>query len=125
MSSLNLCVLIGRITKSPELVYSPSGVAICKFTLAVNREFKSDETDFIPIVCFKKTAENVANYLDKGSMVCVKGSIQVRTYETKDGQRRWVTEVIAENVRFLDKKEKPGLEQIGEEVPFNEDDVPF
>jgi len=126
---LNRVILIGRLTKEPELRYTPSGVAVASFTLAVNRTRANAqgerETDFIPVVVWQKLAENCANYIGKGSLVAVDGRIQVRTYEAKDGQRRWVTEVIAENVRFLDKKEKSGIEQLGEEVPFNEDDVPF
>ena len=126
---LNKVILIGRLTKEPELRYTPSGAAVASFTLAVNRTRANAqgerETDFIPVVVWQKLAENCANYIGKGSLVAVDGRIQVRTYEAKDGQRRWVTEVIAENVRFLDKKEKSGIEQLGEEVPFNEDDVPF
>ena len=126
---LNRVILIGRLTKEPELRYTPSGAAVASFTLAVNRTRANAqgerETDFIPVVVWQKQAENCANYISKGSLVAVDGRIQVRTYEAKDGQRRWVTEVIAENVRFLDKKEKSGIEQLGEEVPFNEDDVPF
>jgi len=126
---LNRVILIGRLTKEPELRYTPSGAAVASFTLAVNRTRANAqgerETDFIPVVVWQKQAENCANYIGKGSLVAVDGRIQVRTYEAKDGQRRWVTEVIAENVRFLDKKEKSGIEQLGEEVPFNEDDVPF
>jgi len=126
---LNKVILIGRLTKEPELRYTPSGAAVASFTLAVNRTRANAqgerETDFIPVVVWQKQAENCANYIGKGSLVAVDGRIQVRTYEAKDGQRRWVTEVIAENVRFLDKKEKSGIEQLGEEVPFNEDDVPF
>ncbi len=126
---MNRVILIGRLTKDPELRYTPNGHAVSSFTLAVQRtrpNAQGDrEVDFIQIIAWGKQAENCANYTGKGSLVAVEGRIQVRTYEAKDGQRRWVTEVICENIRFLDKKEKSGLEQIGEEVPFNEDDVPF
>lgn len=103
---INNTVLVGRLTKDPDLQYTPSGVAIAKFTLAVNRPFKSgdQDADFIPIVTFKKQAENVTNYLKKGSLVGVTGRIQTRNYEGQNGQRVYVTEVIAESVQFLDSK---------------------
>ncbi|MDD2620069.1 MAG: single-stranded DNA-binding protein [Syntrophomonadaceae bacterium] len=100
---LNRVVLIGRLTRDPELRYTPSGTAVATFTLAVGRKFKRDETDFIPIVTWTKLAEHCANYLSKGRLVAVEGRIQVRTYETQEGQKRWVTEVVAEDVRFLEK----------------------
>ncbi len=130
---LNRVVLIGRLTKDPELRYTPNGVAVASFTLAVNRARPNQqgerEADFIPIVVWQKQAENCANYLGKGRMVAVDGRLQVRNYEGKDGVRRWVTEVIAENVRFLDKKdsssEAAGAGSFGNEVEFNDDDIPF
>jgi single-strand DNA-binding protein len=125
---LNICVLIGRLTKDPDLRYTPNGKAVVKFTLAVDRVFsKEKEADFIPCVAWGKTAENCANYIGKGSLVAVEGRIQVRTYEAKDGDKRWVTEVIADNVRFLDRRGQvqEQTESIGEEVEFNEEDIPF
>lgn len=127
---LNKCVLIGRLTKDPDLRYTPNGKAVAKFTLAVDRPRRADsekETDFIPVVAWGKTAENCANYIGKGSLVAVEGRIQVRTYEAKDGDKRWVTEVIADNVRFLDRlgQVQEQTESIGEEVEFNEEDIPF
>lgn len=130
---LNRVILIGRLTKDPELRYTPNGVAVASFTLAVNRTRTNQqgerEADFIPIVVWQKQAENCANYLGKGSMVAVDGRLQVRTYDTKEGQRRWVTEVVAESVRFLDKKEGgsqgQGLNALGSEVEFTDDDIPF
>lgn len=102
---LNNVVLIGRLTKDPDLKFNSEGLGIANFTLAVDRTFsKKDEADFINIVAFKKTAENVANYLKKGSMCAVEGRIQTRNYENKEGNRVYVTEVIANNVRFLDSK---------------------
>ncbi|MEN6324844.1 MAG: single-stranded DNA-binding protein [Syntrophomonas sp.] len=100
---LNRVILIGRLTRDPELRYTPSGTAVATFTLAVGRKFKRDETDFIPIVTWTKLAEHCANYLSKGRMVAVEGRIQVRTYDSQEGQKRWVTEVVAEDVRFLEK----------------------
>lgn len=131
---LNRVVLIGRLTRDPELRYTPTGVAVATFTLAVDRARTNQqgerETDFIPIVVWQKQAENCANYLGKGRLVAVDGRIQVRTYDGKDGQRRWVTEVVAENVRFLDKKDGSGIAStgggtFGNEVDFNDDDIPF
>jgi single-strand DNA-binding protein len=129
---LNRVILIGRLTKDPELKYTPNGVAVASFTLAVDR-FRTNaqgerEADFIPIVVWQKQAENCANYLSKGSLAAVDGRMQVRSYDGKDGQRRWVTEVIAESVRFLDKKgdSKPaGPGALGNEIGFSDDDVPF
>lgn len=131
---LNRVILIGRLTRDPELKYTPSGTAVASFTLAVDR-FRTNaqgerETDFIPIVVWQKQAENCANYLGKGSLAAVDGRMQVRSYEAKDGTRRWVTEVIAETVRFLDKKGERsggGFEErpMGSEIGFTDEDIPF
>lgn len=127
---LNKCVLIGRLTKDPDLRYTTSGTAVATFTLAVDRPRRADsekETDFIPVVAWGKTAENCANYIGKGSLVAVEGRIQVRTYEAKDGDKRWVTEVIADNVRFLDRRGQvqEQTESIGHEVEYDDDSIPF
>jgi single-strand DNA-binding protein len=100
---LNRVILIGRLTRDPELRYTPNGTAVASFTVAVNRKFKREEADFIPIVVWTKLAEHCAKYLGKGRLVAVEGRLQVRTYEAQDGQKRWVTEVIGDDVRFLDK----------------------
>lgn len=103
--SLNQAVLIGRLTKDPELRYTPSGVAVTQFTLAVDRPFTNQngerEADFIPIVVWKAVAENVANYVKKGHQVAVTGRIQVRNYENNEGRRVYVTEVVGQYVQFL------------------------
>jgi|SRR5690606_26407127 len=138
---LNRVVLIGRLTKDPDLRYTPAGHAVCRFTLAVDRAFsKEDEADFIPIVTWKKTAEACANYLRKGRLTAVDGRIQVRSYENEEGRRIYVTEVVADNVRFLEsKKEQEPQEKYNpfgdpfhdpfenEEKPieFSDDDLPF
>ena len=132
---LNKAILIGRLTKDPELRYTPSGVAVATFTLAVNRPFTNQngerDADFIPIVVWRRQAENCAKYIGKGSLVAVEGRIQVRTYDTQEGQRRWITEVIAENVRFLDSRGKKESNEIddnssfGNEISFSDDDIPF
>ncbi len=101
---MNKVVLIGRLTKDPELKFTPgNGTAVATFTLAVDRRFSKDgqrEADFIPIVVWGKQAESTANYMSKGKLMGVSGRIQTRSYEAKDGTRRYVTEVIAEEVKF-------------------------
>jgi single-strand DNA-binding protein len=102
MNSINL---VGRMTKTPELRYSKEGTPVTTFTIAVNR-MKKDEADFLNCVSFKKTAENIANFTDKGSLIAVSGSIQTRNYENNEGKRVYVTEIIANQVTFLDSKKK-------------------
>ncbi|EAG7299106.1 single-stranded DNA-binding protein [Listeria monocytogenes] len=105
---MNRVVLVGRLTKDPDLRYTPAGAAVATFTLAVNRPFKNgqgeQEADFINCVVWRKPAENVANFLKKGSMAGVDGRVQTRNYEDKDGKRVFVTEVVAESVQFLESK---------------------
>ncbi len=105
---LNRAVLVGRLTKDPELRSAPNGVNVGTFTLAVNRTFTNAqgerEADFINVVVFKKQAENVKNYLSKGSLAGVDGRLQTRSYENKVGQRVFVTEVVADSVQFLEPK---------------------
>lgn len=106
---LNRVVLIGRLTRDPELRYTQSGIAVASFTLAVDRGFKNAngerEADFIDVTVWKQQAENCANYLSKGKLVAVDGSLRIRSYETADGQKRKAAEVVAENVRFLSPKD--------------------
>lgn len=103
---LNRVILIGRLTRDPELRYTPAGVAVTQFTLAVDRPFSSNQgqrdADFIPIVTWRQLAETCANYLRKGRLTAVEGRIQVRNYDNNEGRRVYVTEVIADNVRFLE-----------------------
>ncbi|MEK4159413.1 MULTISPECIES: single-stranded DNA-binding protein [Paenibacillus] len=103
---LNRIILIGRLTRDPELRYTPSGVATTTFTLAVDRNFTGPngerEADFIPVVTWRQLAETCANYLKKGRLCAVEGRIQVRNYENREGKRVYVTEVVADNVRFLE-----------------------
>ena len=105
---MNRVVLVGRLTKDPDLRYTPSGVAVATFTLAVNRAFTNQqgerEADFINCVVWRKPAENVANFLKKGSLAGVDGRIQTRSYEGQDGKRVYVTEVMAESVQFLEPR---------------------
>ncbi|KEI83950.1 single-stranded DNA-binding protein [Clostridium botulinum] len=107
---MNKVVLIGRLTKDPELKFTPgNGTAVANFTLAVDRRFSKDgqrEADFIPIVVWGKQAESTANYMSKGKLMGVSGRIQTRSYEAKDGTKRYITEVIAEEVKFLEWGDK-------------------
>ena len=105
---INRVVLVGRLTKDPELRYTPSGVAVARFTLAVNRTFSNQQgerqADFINIVVWRKQAENTANFLRKGSLVGVVGRIQTGSYDGQDGKKVFTVEVVAENVQFLEPK---------------------
>ncbi|HGO1460841.1 TPA: single-stranded DNA-binding protein [Staphylococcus aureus] len=105
---LNRVVLVGRLTKDPELRSTPNGVNVGTFTLAVNRTFTNAqgerEADFINVVVFKKQAENVKNYLSKGLLAGVDGRLQTRSYDNKEGRRVFVTEVVADSVQFLEPK---------------------
>lgn len=105
---INRTILVGRLTKDPEFRTTPSGLSIANFTLAVNRTFTNAqgerEADFINVVVFKKQAENVNNYLFKGNLAGVDGRIQSRSYENNEGKRVFVTEVVADNVQFLEPK---------------------
>lgn len=124
---LNRTILIGRLTKAPELKHTANGTAVTTFTLAVDR-FTKDETDFIPIVVWRSQAESCAKYLDKGKLCAVDGRLQIRTYEANDGKKRTIAEVVADNVRFLSPKGDAvidtyaGPEQ-GEMKPL--DEIPF
>ena len=105
---MNKVVLIGRLTRDPELRYTGSNTAVATFSLAVNRNFTNQqgerEADFINIVVWRKQAENVKNYLSQGSQVAIEGRIQTRSYDDNNGQKRYVTEVVADNVEFLSSK---------------------
>lgn len=105
---MNKVFLIGRLTRDPELRYTSSNLPVATFSLAVNRNFTGQsgerETDFINIVVWRKQAENVKNYLTQGSQVAIDGRIQTRTYDGEDGKKRYVTEVVADNVEFLGSK---------------------
>lgn len=109
---MNKVILIGRLTADPDLRYTPSGIAVARFTLAVDRPFTNQqgerETDFIDCVVWRKQAENVANYLSKGRQAAVDGRLQIRSYETQDGQKRRATEVIADRVEFIGSPRSEG-----------------
>ncbi|PSR22409.1 MAG: single-stranded DNA-binding protein [Sulfobacillus acidophilus] len=119
---LNRVILIGRLTRDPEVRYTASGVAAAHFTLAVDRPFTNAqgerEADFIDCVAWRKLGETVGNHLTKGRLVAVEGRLQVRSYEAKDGTKRRIAEVIAESVRFLDRPKDGSTAH----VPATEDD---
>mgnify|MGYP001176418361 FL=1 len=130
---MNHIVTIGRLTRDPEIRYTPNGVAVATFTLAVDRPINNDngerEADFIPIVVWRKLAENCANHLRKGRLVAVEGRLQIRTYE-KDGQNRRIAEVVASEVKFLDygKKGEKSADKASDDMDFGEidlDQLPF
>ncbi len=105
---MNKVFLIGRLTRDPELRYTGSNLPVATFTLAVNRNYTSQagerEADFLNVVVWRKQAENVKNYLNQGSQVAVEGRIQTRNYDDQEGKRHYITEIIADNVQFLDAK---------------------
>ena len=105
---INNVVLVGRTTKDPELRYTPSNVAVATFSLAVNRNFKDAngerETDFINCVIWRQSAENLANWAKKGALIGITGRIQTRSYENQQGQRVYVTEVVAESFQMLESR---------------------
>lgn len=121
---LNKVILMGRLTKEPELRTTQSGVAVASFTLAVDRDYKKDETDFVNIVAWRNTAEFVSKWFRKGQLVAVSGRLQVRSYEDRDGQKRTATEVVADECFFAESKKSTGtvddLESFGEPVTDNE-----
>ncbi len=140
---MNKVILMGRLTRDPEVRYTTTGKAVCQFTLAIDRPFSNQEgqreADFIPVVVWGKTAELCGNSLNKGQRILVDGRIQVRNYDAKDGTKRYVTEVIAANIEFIERKSdsanrpaqaatedapKSEMESFGSSVPFDEE-IPF
>jgi single-strand DNA-binding protein len=127
----NHITILGRLTKDPEIRSTNSGKAVAQFTLAVDRPFLNQqgqrEADFIPVVIWGKAAELCGNSLAKGHRLLVEGRLQIRNFDAKDGTKHWVTEVIASNVEFIEKKSEAQpktMAQMGQEVPFDEN-VPF
>ncbi len=113
---LNRVILIGRLTRDPELRYTSTGIAVTRFTVACDRKFTNQqgerETDFIPVVTWRNLAENCANYTRKGSLVGLEGRLQVRSYENQEGRTVWTTEVVADDVRFLEPKNRVAAGQM-------------
>ena len=137
---INNVVLVGRLTRDPELRYTPSNVAVATFSLAVNRNFKNQagdyEADFISCIMWRQQAENFANWLKKGALVGITGRIQTRIYDIQHGQRVYVTEVVAESFQILEKKDNaannasmenqipPSFEKTNP-MDISDDDLPF
>jgi single-strand DNA-binding protein len=127
---LNKVILIGRLVADPQLRYTQSGIAVTNFTLAVDRPFMSQggerEADFIDIVTWRKLAEVCANHLNKGRLVAVEGRLQIRSYDDQNGVRRKAAEIVADNVRFLDRAQDMGSDVSADGPPEPEfDDIPF
>lgn len=125
MSALNLnkVVLAGRITADPELKQTPSGVSVLRFTLAVNRRYSKNseqgeqQTDFITMVAWRQTAEFISKYFRKGSALCVTGSIQTRSWQDQQGQKRYATDVVVDEAMFVDSRNESGAAQGASYVP--------
>ena len=133
---MNKAILIGRLTRDPEVRYTQSGVAVCTFTLAVDRKFAKKDSgqptaDFIPIVTWRKLAEICGNNLVKGRRISVEGRIQVRSYDAQDGSKRYATEIVADEVEFLDSRAQTGAQAAtggtgntaGQTIP--DEEIPF
>lgn len=120
-SSMNKAILVGNLTRDPEQRTTSSGISVTSFTVAVQRRYKSQDgqqqADFIPVVCWRGLAENVAKYCVKGSKVGVVGTIQTRNYDDANGVRRYVTEVIADEVEFLNSRRDSQGSGQGDYVP--------
>jgi single-strand DNA-binding protein len=126
---MNRVILIGRLTRDPDMRYLPNGTAVTSFTLAVDRPFTNGngerEADFINIVTWRQLAEVCANYLRKGRLCAVEGRIQVRHYDNNEGRRVYVTEVVADNVRFLERAKENSENRGRNDDPFGDDGNPL
>ena len=125
MASFNKVILMGNLTKDPEIRYTPGGTAVTSFRLAINHRFKQGEefredVCFVDIVVFGKQAENCSQYLNKGNGVIIEGRLQERRWQTEEGQKRSKHEVVAQSVRFLPKRQDTPGEKV---APFPEEDV--
>ena len=133
--NLNKVILGGRITADPELKQTPQGVSVTSFSVAINRRGKEQQTDFINCIAWRQTAEIICKFFKKGSSICIVGNIQVRTWNDNSGNKRYATEIIADEVYFVDSKDEqsspgapsfmtaPSTPQFEEISP--EDDLPF
>lgn len=132
---MNKAIIMGRLTKDPDVKYTQTGKVVTQFTLAVDRPFKTPdgqkEADFIPVVVWGKAAELVGNSCQKGHRLLVEGRLQIRSYDAKDGTKRWVTEIIANSVEFIERKadaaasagDKGGFESFGQAEDLS--NIPF
>lgn len=130
---MNKCIFIGNLTKNPETSTTSNGISVCKFDIAVQRRFENAngerETDFFKIIAWRGLADNCGKFLSKGKKAAVVGSLQTRTYDDKDGVKRYVTEIVADEVEFLSPKQEQGeIPQSKAEAslkPVTDDDLPF
>ena len=122
---MNKVIILGRLTANPEIRYTQAGKAVASLTIAVNRGFGSDSADFINCVAWEKLAEIIGNNLSKGSQVLVEGRIQNRSYENNQGEKRFITEVVLNNIEFVGSKKKneTDTDSFGAEIP--EEQIPF
>lgn len=124
---MNCVVLVGRFTRDPEVKNTTTGKAVATFTLAVDRRFKNKdgqkEADFVPIVAWGNVAEAVGKYTSKGSQVSLSGRLQIRSYDAQDGTRRYVTEVVADEVNFLSSANPKPQNDFSPEVTIEETDI--
>ena len=131
---MNKALLIGNLTRDPELSTIPNGTSVCKFGIAVNRRFAgadgNKDTDFFNIVAWRILGDNCGKFLKKGSKVGIVGQIQTRSYDDKDGVKRYVTEIVADEVEFLNRIGEGGASAVGGEAPgemtpVSDDNLPF
>jgi len=125
---MNKAIIIGNLTRDPDMRTTQGGISVCTFTVAVQRRGQNAETDFIPVVTWRVLAENCGKYLAKGRMVGVSGGIQTRSYEAQDGSKRYVTEILADEVQFLSKgqrEEEKQTDEYSDFEPLDKDDLPF
>lgn len=126
---INRSVLTGRLTRDPELRYTGSGTAVCSFTLAVDRQFKNQnnerEADFISCVIWRKSAENLANFTHKGSLVGIDGRLSTRNYEDKNGNRVYVTEVVVDNFALLEPRQPSSQQPQQQAQPYQSQGQPY
>lgn len=134
---MNKVIIVGRLAQEPEVRYTQSGIAVCTFSVAVDNGYgENKRTDFIPVVAWRKLAEVCGNNLSKGRRILVEGSLQIRSYETQDGQKRRVAEVVAQNIEFMDSRKStagepdPGTGTDGYDVnsfgpDVSPDEIPF
>lgn len=125
MASLNKVILIGHLTADPELKQTQSGVSVTSFSIGVTRKYsrpgEQSQSDFINIVAWRQNAEFICKYFKKGNAICVCGSIQTRSYDATDGSKRYVTEVVADEATFVEKKNEKGEEY--RSMPYSSDKV--
>ena len=132
---MNKVILIGNLTKDPELTTTNNGVSVCRFTLAISRRYANAEgereTDFINVVVWRNLADNCHKFLKKGSKTAVVGNIQTRSYDATDGSKRYITEVVAEEVEFISTKSDmvstraDGVDEVAKLEPISDDSLPF